>query len=94
MAGTAERRAVSFPMPKPRDFASDDERQRAMAERAAAYLEPLLPRMALERLVGGERSFAQLTPPDRARLVRRALLVNPGSNGSTLLEAARVLLYN
>jgi hypothetical protein len=39
------------------------------------------------------RSYAQLSPAGRERLVHRALLVNLGTNGSTLLEAARVLLY-
>jgi hypothetical protein len=80
-------------MPDARGFATDEERQNAMAERGAAYLEPLLAKCAIETLVGGERSYAQLSPPVRDRLVHRALLVNPGTNGSTLLEAARVLLY-
>jgi hypothetical protein len=93
MAGTAARRAVIFPMPDARSFATDEERQDAMAERGAAYLKPLLPQCAVIALVGGKRGYEQIRPSDRERLVHRALLVNPGSNGSTLLEAARVLLY-
>jgi hypothetical protein len=92
-AATAARRAARLPMPRARDFPSDEARHTAMAACAAAHLEPLLPRLAREALVGGARSYQQLAPAARDRQLRRALLVHLGRNGCSLQEAAKALIF-
>jgi len=64
-----------------------------MVAAAAAHLLPLLPQQARDLLVGGERSAHQLAEGDRDRLLRRAVVAHPGTNGVALLDAARTLTY-
>jgi len=87
------RAAAVFPMPKPRGFPSDEARHDAMVTAAATHLLPLLPRQAKDLLVGGERSARQLAEGDRDRLLWRAVVAHPGTNGVSLLDAARTLVY-
>jgi hypothetical protein len=60
-------------MPDARSFATDEDRQNAMAERGAAYLEPLLPKCAIETLVGGERSCCSTCTTCRGSSIRVAV---------------------
>jgi hypothetical protein len=93
MTGFSARKTTSFRMPNARNFPSDDARRSAFAEAAVAHLQPLLPRIARENLVGGPRSALQLSEADRRRHIRLALQANPGTNGSTLLDAAKTLVF-
>jgi hypothetical protein len=89
----ARGKTTSFRMPNARNVPSDDAQQSAFAEAAVAHLQPLLPRIARENLVGGPRSALQLSEADRRRQIRLALLADPGTNGSTLLDAAKTLVF-
>jgi hypothetical protein len=93
MAGFNARKTSYFRIPNARNSPSDDARQSAFAKAAVVQLQPLLPRIARENVVGGPSSALQLSEADRRRQIRLALLANPGTHGSTLLDASKTLLF-
>jgi len=76
-------------MPAQRGWSSPAERELAFATQAGIYLRGFHPEAARVRLLGGERSAMQLGRVSQEQRVWSAIMLRPGKDGASLLQACK-----